>query len=122
MKTHTLDREESLRSKSPERVRQELWGLLIAYNLVRRHMEQFATQRRLSPLRISYRGSLLLVRNTCVCAAMGVGSTLKLIDSMAEQMPLLVLPPRRARRYARAVKIKMSNYKRNPSRGSTRLA
>lgn len=122
VKTHTLDREESMRSKSPERVRQELWGLLIAYNLVRRHMEQFAQKHQLSPLRISYRASLLLVRNTCVCAAMGVGSTAKLIDSMNDEMKLLVLPPRRQRRYARAIKIKMSNYKRNSARGSTRLA
>src|SRR5271155_1025430 len=122
VKTHTLDREESLRSKSPERVRQELWGLLIAYNLVRRHMEQFATQRRLSPLRVSYRGALLLVRNTCVCAAMGVGSTAKLLDEMGEQTDLLILPARRNRRYARAVKMKMSKFNRNAERGSTRLA
>src|SRR5581483_7694399 len=28
IKTHTLEREESLRCKTPERVRQEIWGLL----------------------------------------------------------------------------------------------
>ena len=122
VKTHTLDREESIRSKSPERVRQEIWGLLIAYNLVRRHIERFADQRRLNPLRISFRGALLLVRNTCVCASYGVGSTRKLLDAMEEEMKLLILPPRRPRRYARAVKIKMSNYSRNSARGSTRLA
>jgi Transposase DDE domain len=122
VKTHTLDREESIRSKSPERVRQELWGLLIAYNLVRQHIERFAGQRHLSPLRISFRGALLLVRNLCVCAAQGVGSTRKLLDAMDEDFHLLLLPPRRPRRYARAVKIKRSNYKRNPARGSARLA
>ncbi|MHB1846435.1 MAG: IS4 family transposase [Deltaproteobacteria bacterium] len=122
VKTHTLEREESIRSKSPERVRQEIWGLLIAYNLVRRHIERFADHRRLDPLRISFRGALLLVRNTCICAAYGVGSTRKLLDAMDEEMNLLILPPRRPRRYARAVKIKMSNYSRNSARGGTRLA
>lgn len=122
IKTHTLDREESIRSKSPERVRQEIWGLLIAYNLVRRHIERFADQHRLKPLQVSFRGALLLVRNTCVCAAQGVGSTRKLLDAMDDDLHLLVLPPRSTRRYARAVKIKMSNYARNVARGSTRLA
>ena len=97
-------------------------GLIIAYNLVRRHLERFADQRRLRPLRLSFRGALLLVRNGCVCAAYGVGSTRKLLDAMDEEMNLLILPPRRTRRYARAVKIKMSNYSRNSARGSTRLA
>ena len=30
-----LDREEAIRSRTPEGVRQELWGILIAYNLIR---------------------------------------------------------------------------------------
>jgi hypothetical protein len=121
IKTHTLEREETLRSKSPERVRQELWGLFIAYNLVRRQIEKFATAHAIHPLRVSFRATLLLVRNTCICAASGVGSVRKLIDEMNAQMALLVLPERRQRRYARTVKIKMSKYKRNSKRGSARL-
>ena len=114
IKTHTLEREEShLRSKSPERVSQEMWGLLIAYNLVRRQIERFADANEVSPHRVSYRGTLLLVRNVCVCAATGVGSVQKLLDTMNSEMKLLILPPRRDRRYPRAVKIKMSNYPRN---------
>jgi len=113
VKTHTLEREETLRSKSPERVRQELWGLLIAYNLVRRQIERFAEAQNVHPLRVSFRAALLLVRNACVCAAMGVGSTRALLDSMNEQMKLLILPERRDRRYRRCVKIKMSSYPRN---------
>ena len=35
LKTHTCERVEALRSKAPERVEQEVWGLLLAYNLVR---------------------------------------------------------------------------------------
>ena len=113
VKTHTLEREEALRSRAPERVRQELWGLLIAYNLVRRQIERFAQNNNIHPLRVSFRAALLVVRNTCVCAAQGVGSTRALLDSMNEQMKLLVLPERRDRRYRRCVKVKMSAYPRN---------
>ena len=35
IKTELLEREETLRSKSPAAVNQELWGILIAYNLIR---------------------------------------------------------------------------------------
>ena len=37
LKTTMLQRRESLRSKKPDGVRQEAWGILLAYNLVR-HM------------------------------------------------------------------------------------
>jgi hypothetical protein len=121
LKTHTLEREETLRSKTPDAVVQEVWGLLVAYNLVRHQMARFAEEHGLSPRQISYRGALLLVRNTCLCAATGVGSVRKLLATMDAEMRLLVLPERRERRYARAVKIKMSNYPRNAGRSSTRL-
>ena len=44
VKTHLLDRRESIRSKTPAGVRQELWGIAIAYNLVRVEMEKVAAE------------------------------------------------------------------------------
>ena len=38
LKTHMLERRKLLRSLSPVRVEQEIWGLLLVYNLVRREM------------------------------------------------------------------------------------
>jgi len=35
-----LERQEALCSKKPEGVRQEIWGILLAYNLVRKQMMQ----------------------------------------------------------------------------------
>ncbi|MBG0757250.1 hypothetical protein BOO21_18135 [Vibrio cidicii] len=35
MKETLLDREYTLRSKRPDMVKQELWGILLAYNLIR---------------------------------------------------------------------------------------
>jgi IS4 transposase len=53
IKTHALERQETLRSRAPERVRQELWGLAIAYNLVRLHMQHVAQRAAVPPTRIS---------------------------------------------------------------------
>ena len=38
IKTHMLDRQEAIRSRTPTGVRQELWGIALAYNLVRLEM------------------------------------------------------------------------------------
>ena len=58
VKTHTLEREEALRSKTPARIRQELWGLAIGYNLVRLAMARVAERAGVAPTRISFRHAL----------------------------------------------------------------
>lgn len=116
VKTHTLEREETLRSRAPERVRQELWGLAIGYNLVRLEMERVARRAGVSPRRISYRHALMLIRNFWVTAWLASPGVLpRRLDALQEELGLLILPRRRPRIYPRAVKIKMSNYplKRN---------
>lgn len=115
IKTHALEREEAIRSKSPERVAQEVWGLATAYNLVRHEMEAVAADQGVPPSRISFRGSLRLIRDLFFWAEVAKpGKFPKMIREMRIEMRELVLPPRRsARRYPRRVKIKMSNYARN---------
>lgn len=111
IKTHTLEREETLRSRAPQRIRQELWGLAIAYNLVRLEMERAAERIGLPPSRISYRASLLMIRNFWLAAwQVATGNLPRRLDILQEDLALNVLPPRRSRCYPRAVKIKMSNY------------
>jgi len=113
IKTQTLEREETLRSRSPERIRQEVFGLAIAYNLVRWHMARIAQQLDLPPVRISYRYSLLLLRGFWLSVWFASpGVVPRRLQQLEEQSALLVLPPRRSRRYPRAVKIKMSSYPR----------
>jgi hypothetical protein len=115
IKTHTFERAETLRSKSPQRILQELWGLAIAYNLVRLEMAHVANRLRLPPSRISYRHSLLLIRNFLVSAWLASPGVLpKRLEALHQEISLLVLPERRARRYPRAVKIKMSKYRKKP--------
>jgi len=113
IKTHTLERRETLRSRSPKLVWQEVYGLAIAYNLLRVMMARAAVQAGVEPARISYRNSLLEVRNFfLIAAAVAPGNLPALYRKLCDAMTHLVLPARRSRRYPRAVKTKMSNYKR----------
>jgi len=115
IKTHALEREEAIRSKSPERVAQEVWGLAVAYNLVRHEMEAVANKCDVAPRRISFRGSLRLIRDLFLWAEVASpGKLPKMIRDMRIEMEDLIIPPRRSeRRYPRHVKIKMSSYARN---------
>jgi hypothetical protein len=118
VKTHTLERLETLRSKAPARVRQEVWGLLIAYNLVRYLLVHAATRAGVRPRDLGFRQALLLVQNFLLTVwAVAPGTVPRHLEQLLDDVALGVLPPRRDRRYPRAVKIKMSNYPRNrPSR------
>ena len=116
LKTHLLDRQEAIRSKTPDGVKQELWGIALAYNLVRVEMERVAKEADLPPTRISFVGSLSLIRDafhTLSLRSMTPGSVPKYLIEVRQQLKRLVLPPRRSeRRFPRAVTVKMSNYPR----------
>ena len=62
VKTHLLAREEAIRSRTPDGVRQELWGIAIAYNLVRLEVERAAAEANVPPTRISFVAAVALVR------------------------------------------------------------
>jgi len=121
VKTHLLDRRESIRSKTPMGVRQELWGIAIAYNLVRVEMERVAIEAEVAPTRISFVTSLAMIREELLGLSlprMTPGAVPASLGRLRRRLKRLVLPPRRSERsYPRAVKIKMSSYDRNrPSR------
>lgn len=63
IKTELLEREETIRSRKPDGVRQELWGLLLVYNLVRQQMESIANDAKVEPTRISLVEALRLMRD-----------------------------------------------------------
>ena len=118
IKTEVLEREEAIRSKSPEAVGQELWGILLAYNLVRLEMERVADEAGVEPTRISFIAALHLVCDEWLwCAVAKPGAIPKHLRNLRAKLARLVLPARRARTYPRAVKVKMSSYPRKrPSR------
>ena len=115
IKTRMLERLETIRSKSPAAVAQEVWGLLTAYNLIRLEMERIADEIGVAPLRISFLAALRYIADEWGWAAitMSPGAIPRHLADMRDKIRRFLLPPRRPeRRYPRAVKIKMSNYPR----------
>jgi len=117
VKTHTLARAETLRSHAPARVEQEVWGLLLGYNLVRFLMARAAPRAGVPPLRLSYWHAVLLLRGFWHSAWYLPPATLpRHLDTLLHQLALLVIPERRPRRYPRAVKLTHSPYPRKRPR------
>ena len=124
IKTDLLERLETIRSKSPVAVAQELWGILLVYNLVRLEMERIAAELGVAPTRISFVAALrefaafwLLGSKT-----LSPGALPTQLAKAQDRIRRFVLPPRRPERvFPRAVKLKMSNYARKrPTIASSR--
>ena len=112
LKTELLDREETLRSKSPDAVAQETWGILIAYNLLRLEMEKIAEEAGVEPTRISFVAAMRLIADEWLWCASGTPGTIpKKLAALRASVKRFVLPPRRSERsYPRAVKLRTSHY------------
>lgn len=54
----------TLRSKIPELVKQEFWGMILAHYLVRKMMAQAALDRKRDPDELSYEGSIEIIKST----------------------------------------------------------
>ena len=124
IKTHMLERQEAIRSRTPDGVRQELLGVALAYNLIRLEMEGAADELGVEPNRISFVNAMALIRNAWLIWStppLAPGRIPAALIDLRRYIKLLVLPPRRAARsYPRLVKIKMSNYNRKPPTGKGR--
>lgn len=124
IKTHMLAREEAIRSRTPLGVRQEIWGIALAYNLVRREMERAADEAGVEPTRISFVNALAMIRYSWLVWStppLAPGLIPKKLLDMERHLTLLLLPERRSERTCpRAVKVKMSNYARKAPSGRGR--
>ncbi|MCP3170256.1 IS4 family transposase [Myxococcus sp. QH3KD-4-1] len=118
VKTEMMERQEAIRSQKPGGVAQELWGVGLAYNLVRLEMERIAEEADVPPTRISFVMALRLIRDEWMwLAGASPGAIPKHLRRLREEVKRFVLPLRRShRRYPRAVKIKMSSYPRKRPR------
>lgn len=101
-----------LRSKHPELVKQEVWGVLLAYTLLRRWMRLMAEHEGVAPTRISFhtaRHAIVGVINTVHLAR--AGTLPELLQRLLMQARHFVLPPRRAdRSFPREVKRSRSKF------------
>lgn len=122
LKTELLESSVTLRSLSPAFVRQELWGILIAYNLVRVEMVRVGAKAGVPANRLSFVVVLRTIRIECdFWAILRTPGTLpeRLIRLRADLATRALLPPRRSRSYPRMVKSRGNSY---PAKRSTPTA
>lgn len=113
IKTELLEREEAIRSRKPVGVRQELWGVLLVYNLVRFEMALLAKTEKIEPTRISFVESLRLIRDEWEWLSLtSPGAIPKRLAELRANIKRYVLPPRRNRSYPRFAKLHSSPYNR----------
>jgi hypothetical protein len=115
VKTHLLIREETIRSKTVDGVNQEIWGVLLTYNLIRLEMEKIADEAEISPSRISFVMAMRYIRDEWMwCAIASPGSIPAKLRKMRSNVLAFVLSPRRSeRRYPRVVKMSNIKYAKN---------
>lgn len=112
MKQYMLQNALTLRSKKPEMVRQELWGVLLAYNLLRFAMAQMAySLKGVEPNQLSFnQAAILIIKELTIMPAVSPGKVPQVINQMMAMAQAFVLPGRRERSYPRAVKKRPQKY------------
>lgn len=101
-----------LRSKSPEKAEQEVYGLLLAHNLVRQTMVQAARKKKQDPLHLSFVGALECIRRAMPRIQRARSKHRRIVlDLLLEDIAeTRISRPRRDLAYPRKKKRKMSNF------------
>lgn len=115
-KQYMLGNRLTLRSRRPDMVQQELWGILLSYNLVRYQMVQMTKKMKGNylPYQLSFNASIgHILRLLVGLPYSSPGAIPGQLKYFYELAPSLVLPPRRERKYPRAVKPRPQKYAKN---------
>lgn len=117
-KQYMLGNRLTLRSRLPELVKQELWGILLTYNLIRYQMTQMCMMLKgdYLPYQLSFNGALAHIMRLLVGLPYSSPGTLpRQLQNFYEMTESLILAPRRQRTFPRSVKKRPSRYpiKRN---------
>lgn len=100
-----------LRSQKVSGIYQEIWGLLTAYNLIRMEMSQIAREAKVTPLRISFVMAMRLIQDELIWCSIGKPGTIPTkLRKMRENVKQFILPEKRKRPKARAVRISKTQY------------
>ena len=113
IKTHERAQRKVLRSKTPEGVRQELYGIYLAHYAVRVLLAEAAVEAELDPDRLSFTEGLFELTEM-LSLALTVGSeeaAVRLLARLRHKMARHVLPPRRLRINRREIKQIYHKYK-----------
>lgn len=124
IKTTQLEQRPALRSKLPELVQQEVWGVLLAYNLVRLEMAALALDAKVMPNRISYVAALRLVTDEWIWSEITKpGAIAARLAAMRANLATFVLRPRRPERsYPRTVKNRTKPYPAKKTRAAAAVS
>lgn len=111
IKQSLLGSELTLRSRSPDGVAQEIWGALIAYNLVRLEMAKAAIDARVAPTDLSFLQALHILQHELVWAAgMSPGKLPAHLARLRLQLQYAIVEKRRGRNCPRIVKARPAKY------------
>lgn len=115
-KQYMLGNRLTLRSRLPELVKQELWGILITYNMVRYQMVKMCNTLKgdYLPYQLSFNGSLAHIMRLLVgLPYSSPGAIPRQLKSFYSMAGSLILEPRRNRSFPRMVKPRPQRYARN---------
>jgi hypothetical protein len=106
----------TLRSKRADLVEQELYAMLITYNLIRSLIYEAASKHNKDPRLISFLDSLQMIIDAAPIISYQQGNERNRFDYLLSLIAnSLIDRPRRPRVNPRVVKVKMSNFKRKRS-------
>ena len=102
----------TLRSQDPKGIHQEIWGALIAYNLVRLEMSKAALEAKALPTDLSFTRALHYIQHELLFAAAtrAYGNIPGMLHRLREQLKEAVKEERRGRQCPRHVKSPPSKY------------
>lgn len=101
----------TLRSQQPDGVKQEIWGALIAYNLVRLEMSKAAIQAKVAPTQMSFLRALHILQHEMIWAVgMTPGKLPAHLIRLRTQLQFAVVEKRRGRQCPRVVKARPAKY------------
>lgn len=115
-KQYMLGNRLTLRSRLPELVKQELWGILLTYNMIRYQMVQMchSLKGNYLPYQLSFNGALAHIIRLLVGLPYSTpGAIPRQLKHFYAMVESLILEPRRGRTFPRTVKPRPQKYARN---------
>jgi hypothetical protein len=101
----------TLRSQQPQGIAQEIWGALMAYNLVRLEMAKAAIQANVEPTDLSFLRALHILQNEMIWAVgMAPGKLPAHLLRLRIQLQFAIVEKRRGRQCPRVVKARPTRY------------
>lgn len=111
IKCRQLANETLLRSQTPDGIEQEMWGILLAYNLIRLEITRIAIDADVPPQRISFIMALRYIQDEFLwCAIASPGTIPKKLRDLRNNVKQFIVPERKRPPKPRAVRRSKTHY------------